>query len=74
MYNKHHREKLGMIILTFDFCLLISNEQSFGITGMQTDDIINLCTDDFSAKEKNPEGSVPCKAQKQAIGRFADEL
>ena len=36
---------------TYDFCLLYSH-QSFGIVGMQTDDILLLATDDFVSKEE----------------------
>ena len=36
---------------TYDSCLLYSH-QSFGIVGMQTDDILLLATDDFANKEK----------------------
>ena len=36
---------------TYDSCLLYSH-QSFGIVGMQTDDILLLATDDFANKEE----------------------
>ena len=42
---------LAMKESTYDSCLLYSH-QSFGIVGMQIDDILLLTTDDFANKEK----------------------
>jgi len=53
-YNKHHREKLGMITSTYDPCLLItSTKESFGLVGMQTDDTIILADTTFAEKEND---------------------
>jgi hypothetical protein len=59
-----------MITSIYDPCLLITFNGPFGITGMQTDDTLIICSSEFSAKkeEKNPEGCVSRKAQ-GSIGR-----
>jgi hypothetical protein len=42
-----------MVILTYNPCLLVTIGQIFGLTGMQTDDTLHLCSPEFSAtKEK----------------------
>jgi hypothetical protein len=41
-----------MVISTYDFCLLITSNGFFGITGMQTDDTLIICSLKFSAKEE----------------------
>jgi hypothetical protein len=42
-----------MTTSTYDSCLLITSKGFFGITGMQIDDTLILCTLEFSAtKEK----------------------
>jgi hypothetical protein len=41
-----------MVTLTYDFCLLISSDDLFGITGMQTDNTLIICSLEFSAKEE----------------------
>ena len=50
-YFNHHREKLGMTTSTYDPCLLITLSSRFGIVGMQTDDIIILCDEEFGRME-----------------------
>ncbi|KAJ4159560.1 uncharacterized protein LMH87_008458 [Akanthomyces muscarius] len=51
-YSKHHREKLGMTNSTFDPCLMISEDDKFGIVGMQTDDTIGLSDERFFIHEQ----------------------
>jgi hypothetical protein len=51
-YHKHHLEKLNMVTSTYDPCLLITSNDPFGITGMQTDDTLIICSPEFSAKEE----------------------
>lgn len=51
-YWKHILEKLQMKISTFDPCLMLSTTSQFGIVGLQTDDTLMLCDDDFVAKEE----------------------
>jgi hypothetical protein len=51
-YHKHHIDELGMTISTYDSCLLITSKGPFGITGMQTDDTLILCTPEFFATEE----------------------
>jgi hypothetical protein len=52
-YHRHHREELMMNTSTYDPCLLITDPDRtpdpdcFGITVMQTDDTLNLCTEAF---------------------------
>jgi hypothetical protein len=41
-----------MVTSTYDPCLLITSNGSFGITGMQTDDTLIICFPEFSAKEE----------------------
>jgi hypothetical protein len=42
-----------MVTSTYDPCLLVTIGQTFGLTGMQTDDTLHLCSPEFSAtKEK----------------------
>jgi len=53
-YFNHHREKLGMETSTFDPCLLITKtSQPFGIVGVQTDDTLILCDDEFNHLEED---------------------
>jgi hypothetical protein len=54
-----------MVTSTYDSCLLIIFDGLFGITGMQTDDTLIICSPEFSArkKRKNPKGCVSRKAQ-----------
>jgi hypothetical protein len=51
-YHKHHLEEFNMVILTYDPCLLIISDGSFGITGMQTDDTLMIYFPKFSAKKE----------------------
>jgi hypothetical protein len=41
-----------MVTLTYNSCLLVTTGQTFGLTGMQTDDILHLCFLEFSAAEE----------------------
>jgi hypothetical protein len=53
-YFNHHREKLGMETSTYDPCLLITKSpERFGIVGMQTDDTLILCDDEFNQLEED---------------------
>jgi hypothetical protein len=52
-YHAHHLNELQMVISTYDPCLLVTIGPIFGLIGMQTDDILHLCSPEFSAiKEK----------------------
>jgi hypothetical protein len=51
-YHSHHLNELQMVTSTYDPCLLVTIGQTFGLTGMQTDDILYLCSPEFSATEK----------------------
>jgi hypothetical protein len=52
-YYKHHKEKLLMATSTYDPCLLIITNQTFGIVGMQTDDTLFLGSEEFVTLEDN---------------------
>jgi hypothetical protein len=41
-----------MVISTYDPCLLVTIGQIFGLIGMQTNDILHLCSPEFSATEE----------------------
>jgi hypothetical protein len=41
-----------MVTSTYDSCLLIISNGFFGITGMQTDDTLIICSPELSAKEE----------------------
>jgi hypothetical protein len=41
-----------MVTSTYDPCLLIISNDPFGITGMQTDDTLMICSPEFSAKKE----------------------
>ncbi len=45
-YHKHHVEKLGMILSTFDTCLLFNNDMT-AIVDLQTDDSLIAGTTEF---------------------------
>ncbi|KAI0991798.1 hypothetical protein K3495_g16389, partial [Podosphaera aphanis] len=55
-YNKHHCENLRMVSSTYDPCLLYTNSSIsgcvFGLIGMQTDDTLILCDDEFARREE----------------------
>lgn len=52
-YFRHHCEKLLMKTSTFDPCLLVTTKEapSFGIVGMQTDDMLGLSDGAFAETE-----------------------
>ena len=50
-YHMHHIKKLQMRISTYDPCLLISDSESFGIVGIQTDNTLILRDKLFLEKE-----------------------
>jgi len=51
IYYKHYKEKLSIITSTYDPCFLITTKEVFGLVGMQTDDILILALEEFSALE-----------------------
>jgi hypothetical protein len=53
-YYNHHKDKLKMRTSTYDLCLLITDEgqEVFGITGLQTDDILLIVTPAFAQREQ----------------------
>ena len=54
IYSKHHKEKLLMTTFIFDLCFLITTIGTpFGIIGMQTDNIIILGDNQFSALKED---------------------
>jgi hypothetical protein len=59
-------EKLNIITLTYDPCLLITFDGSFGITGMQTNDTLIICFPEFSAKEEEKIQKAAFRAKPKA--------
>ena len=54
IYYKHYKEKLSIIISTYDPCfLIIINNEVFGLIGMQTDNILILALEEFLVLEDN---------------------
>jgi hypothetical protein len=65
-YHKHHLEKFNIITSTYDPCLLITSDGSFGITGMQTDDALIICSPEFSAKKEEKIQKAAFRAKPKA--------
>jgi hypothetical protein len=65
-YHKHYLEEFNMVILTYDSCLLITSNGSFGIIGMQTDDTLMICFLEFSAKEEEKIQKAAFRAKPKA--------
>jgi hypothetical protein len=55
-----------MVTLTYDSCLLIIFDGSFGITGMQTDDTLIICSPEFSAKKEEKIQKAAFRAKPKA--------
>jgi hypothetical protein len=55
-----------MVTLTYDPCLLIVSDGPFGITGMQTDDTLMICSPKFSAKEEEKIQKAAFRAKPKA--------
>lgn len=52
-YQEHHVKNLGMTVSSFDPCLLITLPGTpFGMVAMQTDDTLNISTEEFSQAEE----------------------
>jgi hypothetical protein len=53
-YHAHHREKLHMQTSSYDPCLLLTYDgtDTFGMTGLQTDDTLSIVSAAFAQKEK----------------------
>jgi hypothetical protein len=51
-YHQHHLDKLYISESTYDPCLLHTNENGFGIVGLQTDDILFLANQVFADAEE----------------------
>jgi hypothetical protein len=66
IYHKHHLEEFNMVTSTYDPCLLITSDGLFGITGMQTDDTLIICSPEFSAKEEEKIQKVAFRAKPKA--------
>jgi hypothetical protein len=55
-----------MITLIYDFCLLITSDGFFGITGMQTDDTLIICLLEFFAKKEEKIQKAAFRAKPKA--------
>ena len=53
IYYKHYKEKLFIIIFTYNPCFLITTKEAFGLIGMQTDNILILALKEFLVIEDN---------------------
>ena len=62
-YSKHHQRELHIKPLAFNPCLLISDSKPFGITGLQTDDTLNIGTMDFLVLENKALTEAGIKAR-----------
>jgi hypothetical protein len=48
-YHKHYREKLAIVMFTYDLCLLITTTKAaFGVVGIQTDNTLILGLKEFN--------------------------
>jgi hypothetical protein len=65
-YHKHHLEEFNIITSIYDPCLLITSDGPFGITGMQTDDTLIICSPKFSAKEEEKIQKAAFRAKPKA--------
>ncbi|KAI9035081.1 uncharacterized protein KD926_004646 [Aspergillus affinis] len=63
-YHKYHREKLEMVISTYDPYLLISTaKEAFGIVRMQTDDTLILGLNEFAMLEEKELAEIKFSAK-----------
>ena len=54
IYYKHYKEKLFIIISTYNPCFLITTKkEAFGLVGMQTDNILILASKEFLVLKNN---------------------
>ena len=53
IYYKHYKEKLSIIISTYNPYFLITTKEAFGLIGMQTDNILILALEEFLVMEDN---------------------
>ena|ERR1700735_3566635 len=54
IYYKYYKEKLSIIISTYDPCFLITTKKEvFGLIGMQTDNTLILVLEEFLVLEDN---------------------
>ena len=66
-YSRHHQRELHMRPSAFDPCLLITDSEPFGLTGLQTDDTLNIGTTDFLEAEDKALVKAGIKARPQKI-------
>ena len=50
-YSHYHKEKLEIVTLTYDSCLLVTDNDSLDIVNMQTDNTIILRDRSFNNRE-----------------------
>jgi hypothetical protein len=53
IYYKHYKEKLSIIISTYDPCFLITTKEVFGLIEMQTDNTLIIASEEFSVLEND---------------------
>jgi hypothetical protein len=54
------------VILIYNFCLLITFDGSFGITGIQTDNTLIICFSEFFAKKEEKIQKAAFRAKPKA--------
>ncbi|EED11957.1 hypothetical protein TSTA_000350 [Talaromyces stipitatus ATCC 10500] len=64
-YHEHYKVKIDMETSTYDPCLLVTKPgaESFGLVGMQTDDILIIATEKFARGEERALQEVGFKAK-----------
>lgn len=64
-YLDHHKEKLGIKILTYNTCLLITKDKdvNFGITKLQINNTFNIKIEAFINKKKTETIEAKFKAK-----------
>jgi hypothetical protein len=68
-YHNHHKDKLKMKTSSYDPCLLITDEgqDTFGITGLQTDDTLSIVTATFARREQEELDAAQFRAKPKTI-------
>jgi hypothetical protein len=68
-YHTHHKDKLKMKTSSYDPCLLITDEgqDTFGITGLQTDDTLSIVTASFARREQEELEAAQFRAKPKTI-------
>jgi hypothetical protein len=68
-YHNHHKEKLRMKTSSYDPCLLVTDkgQETFGLTGLQTDDTLSITTATFSQREQEELNTANFRAKPKTV-------